>query len=127
MLHEYAKVVRDIGRREDALKLMYQAASGSSKLESMVSLIVEARVHLVLCKYVRNKKEWTVPESIINTVNDLNKIIGNDKEQSSLKEALRICRSEWSKLLCKENDLKNLSYKNRKVNYCKRQAIFFLL
>jgi len=128
MLHEYAKVVRDIGRREDALKLMYQAASGSSKLESMVSLIVdigmlckelgkyeEARVHLVLCKYVRNKKEWTVPESIINTVNDLNKIIGNDKEQSSLKEALRICRSEWSKLLCKENDLKNLSYKNRKV------------
>jgi len=128
MLHEYAKVVRDIGRREDALKLMYQAASGSSKLESMVSLIVdigmlcmelgkyeEARAHLVLCKYVRNEKEWTVPESIINTINDLNKIINSNKEPSSLKETLRICRREWSKLLCKENDLKNLSYKNRKV------------
>jgi len=128
MLHEYAKAVRDVGRREDALKLMYQAASGSSKLESMVSLFVdigmlckelgkyeEARVHLVLCKYVRNEKGWTVPESIINIVNDLNKIIGNDKEPSSLKEALRICRSEWSKLLCKESSLKNLSYKNRKV------------
>jgi tetratricopeptide (TPR) repeat protein len=128
MLHEYAKVVRDIGRREDALKLMYQAASGNYKLESMVSLIVdigmlckelgkyeEARVHLVLCKYVRNEKRWTVPESIMSTVNDLNKIIGNNKEPSSLKEALRICRSEWNKLLCKENDLKNLSYKNRKI------------
>jgi len=128
MLHEYAKAVRDIGRREDALKIMYQAASGSSKLESMVSLFVdigmlckelgkyeEARVHLVLCKYVRNEKEWTVPKSIINTVNNLNKIIGNNKEPSSLKEALRICRSEWSTLLCKDSSLKNSPYKNRKV------------
>jgi len=128
MLHEYAKVVRDIGRREDALKLMYQGASGRSKLESMVSLFVdigmlckelgkyeEARAHLVLCKYVRDEKGWTVPESIINTVNDLNKIIGNNKEPSSLKETLSICRSEWSELLGKENNLKNLSYKNRKV------------
>jgi len=128
MLHEYAKVVRDIGRREDALKLMYQAASGHSKLESMVSLFVdigilckelgnyeEARAHLVLCKYVRNEKGWTVPEPIINTVDDLNKIIGNNKEPSSLKEALSICRTEWSKLLGKENDLKDLLYKKRKV------------
>lgn len=128
MLHEYAKVVRDIGRREDALKLMCQAASGHLKLESMVSLFVdigmlckelgkyeEARAHLVLCKYVRNAKGWPVPESIINTVNDLNKIIGNNKEPSSLKEALSISRSEWSKLLSKENNLKNLSYEKRKV------------
>lgn len=128
MLHEYAKVVRDIGRREDALKLMYQAASGHLKLESMVSLFVdigilckelgkyeEARAHLVLCKYVRNEKGWTVPEHIINTVDDLNKIIGNSKESSSLKEALSTCRTEWSKLLGGENDLKNLSYKNRKI------------
>jgi len=128
MLHEYAKVVRDIGRREDALKLMYKAASGHSKLESMVSLFVdigmlckemgkyeEARAHLVLCKYVRDEKGWIVPEPIINTVNDLNKIIGNNSEPFSLKEALSICRSEWSKLLGKKNDLKNLSYRNRKV------------
>jgi tetratricopeptide (TPR) repeat protein len=128
MLHEYAKVVRDIGRREDALKLMYKAASGHLKLESMVSLFVdigmlckelgkyeEARAHLVLCKYARNEKGWPVPESIINTVNDLSKIIGNSKEPSSLKEALSICRSEWSKLLGKENNLKSLSYENRKV------------
>ncbi len=128
MFHEYAKVVRDIGRREDALKLMYQAANGHSKLESKVSLFEdigmlckelgkyeEARAHLVLCKYVRDEKGWNVPESIINTVNDLNKIIGNNKEPSSLKEALSICRREWSELLGKENDLKNLSYKNRKV------------
>jgi len=128
MLYEYAKVVRDIGRREDALKLMYQAASGHSKLESMVSLFVdigmlckelgkyeEARAHFVLCKYVRNEKGWIVAEPIINTINDLNKIIGNNKVPSSLKEALSICRNEWSILLGKENNLKNLSYNHRKV------------
>ena len=128
LLHEYAKVVKDIGRKEDALKLMYQAASGDSKLEFMVSLFEdigmlckemgkyeEARAHLVLCKYARNEKGWTVPEPTINTVNDLNKIVGNNNEPSSLKEALSICRSEWSKLSGKKNDLKNLSYRNRKV------------
>jgi tetratricopeptide (TPR) repeat protein len=128
MLYEYAKVVRDIGHREDALKLMYQAASGHSKLESMVSLFVdigmlckelgkyeEARAHFVLCKYIRDEKGWTIPESIINIVNDLNRIIGNNNEPSSIKEALSICRTEWSNLLDKENDLKNLSYKKRKV------------
>jgi len=128
ILHEYAIVVRDIGRREDALKLMCKAASGHSKLESMVSLFVDigmlckemekheqARAHFVLCKYVREEKGWTVPESTINTINYLNKIIGNNNEPSSLKEALSICRSEWSKLLGKENDLRNPSYKKRRV------------
>ena len=128
MLHEYARVVRDIGKRELALKLMYQAASNHRKLEAMVTLFVdigtlckdlgkyeEARSHLVLCKYVRNEKEWSVPESIINTVSGLNEIISNNKEPSSLKEAFAICQNEWRKLLSKENDLKGLSRKNRKV------------
>jgi len=128
MLYGYAKVVRDIGRREDALKLMYQAASGHSKLESMVSLFVdigmlckelgkyeEARAHFVLWKHIRDEKGWTISGSIINIVNDLNRIIGNNNEPSSITEALSICRSEWSKLLGKENDLKNLSYNHRKV------------
>jgi len=128
MLHEYAKVVRDIGRKEYALKLIYQAASGHSRLESMISLFEdigmlckemekyeEARAHLVLCKYIRYEKGWNVPESITKTVDDLNNIITNNNEPSSLKEALSICRNEWSKLLGKEKDLKNLSYKNRKV------------
>lgn len=69
LLHEYGKVVRDLGRGEDALKLMYQAASSHSKLTSMVTLFVdiamlckgmgkyeEARAHLVLCKYVREEQ-----------------------------------------------------------------------
>lgn len=39
ILHEYARVVRDLGRKEDALNLMCQAASNQSRLGPMVSLI----------------------------------------------------------------------------------------
>ncbi|MBU0477673.1 hypothetical protein KKC91_03800 [bacterium] len=128
LLHEDAKVVRDIGRKEDALKIMYQAARSHSKLQSMVSLFLdigmlcnemkkyeEARAHLVLCKYIREEKGWSIPESIINTVNDLNGMIGNNKEPSSLKEALNICQSEWKQLLGEEIDSGNSSSKKRKV------------
>jgi len=128
MLHEYAKVVRDIGRREDSLKLMYQAANVNSKLESMVSLFEnigmlckemekyeEARTHLVLCKYVRNEKGWTVPGDIINIIDDLNKAIGNNKEPSSLKKALSICRTEWINLLGEKNIQKDLTRTKRKI------------
>ena len=128
LLHEYGKVVRDSGRKEDALELMYQAAGSHSKLEAKVSLFLdigmlckemekneEARSHLVLCKYVREKNDWSVSEPVLNGINDLNEIIHNRNEPTNLKEALNFCRSEWRKLLGKENDSKNLSYKNRKV------------
>lgn len=128
MLHEYAKVVRDTGRSEYALKLMYQAASSNPKLESMVTLFVdigmlckkmeqynEARAHLVLCKYIRSEKGWSVPESIMDTINDLDKIIGNNDKPSSLKEALSLCRTKWNKLLGKDNNSKGLLHKKRQV------------
>jgi tetratricopeptide (TPR) repeat protein len=127
LLHEYAKVVRDIGRREDALKLMYRAASSNQKLESMVSLFADigmlcktldmygdARDHLILCKCIRNEKGWSVPESITDTVSELDKIISNKNRPSSLKEALSLCRTTWNHLLDKDNS-KELSIKRQKI------------
>jgi tetratricopeptide (TPR) repeat protein len=127
LLHEYAKVVRDIGRKEDALKLMYRAASSNQKLESMVALFVDigmlcktlelyddAKAHLILCKYIRNEKGWSVPESITDTINELDKIIGNKDKPSSLKEALSLCRTTWNHLLDKDN-FKELSIKRQKI------------
>jgi len=112
MLHEYGSVVRDTGRKEDALKLMYQAASKHKRLEAMVSLFAdigmlcesmakneEARAHLVLCRYVREENDWSVPEKVLNGINELTKIIGNSNEPKSLKEALSICRDYWQNLL----------------------------
>lgn len=127
LLHEYARVVRDIGRREDALKLMYRAANSNQKLESMVSLFADigmlcktldlygkARDHLILCKCIRNEKGWSVPESITDTVSALDKIIGNKNKPSSLKEALSLCRTTWDHLLDKDK-FENLSIKRQKI------------
>lgn len=112
MLLEYGRVVRDAGRKEDALKLMYQAASKHKRLEAMVSLFAdigklcksmaknkEARAHLVLCRYVREENDWSVPEHVLNVISELNKIIGNNNEPKSLKEALSICRDYWKNFL----------------------------
>jgi len=112
MLHDYGRVVRDAGRKEDALKLMYQAAISNKKLEAMVSLLAdigmlckkmgkneEARAHLILCRYVRDKNDWSVPESVLNGISELNKIIGNNNAPESLEKALSICKSYWLDLL----------------------------
>ena len=128
ILHEYAKVVRDIGRKEESLKLMYQAANSNSKLGPMVSLFQdignlcwemrkneEARAHLLLCKYIRNEKGWTVSEDIIKNIDNLNEAIGNNKEPSSLKAALNICRSEWVDFLGEKGMQNKLTGKKRKI------------
>ena len=128
LLHEYSKVVMDIGRKEDALKLMYQAASSNSKLEVMVSLFEdigtlckemgkneEAIAHLVLCKNVRYEKNWSIRESVLDSIDELNEIIGNTNEQNSIKEALNICRSYWKDLLGEEGVSRGRSQDKRKT------------
>jgi len=73
----------------------------------------EARAHLVLSKYVRQDKGWNIKEAIITTVDDLNKILDDNKEPATLKEALKICQSEWSAILGKSEDIKAKTHKNR--------------
>lgn len=128
MIHEKAKVVRDLGRKEDALELMYRAASGNRKLATMVSLFAdigrlcksmgrneEARAHLVLCRYVREENNWSVPGIILIDINELNKIIGNNNEPNSLKEALNICKSYWRSSVDEKSELKGRIQDKRKI------------
>lgn len=108
ILYEYAKVIRDSGRKEEGLKLMYQAAQGSNKIEALVTLLldigmsckdlnrhVEARNHLILSKTIREKNDWKVPQLIEETVIELNKLIGNEQEQKSINEILKQCKGYW--------------------------------
>jgi tetratricopeptide (TPR) repeat protein len=128
ILCEYARVIRDAGRKEVALRIMYEAAIGHSKLESMVSLFADigmickdlgknevARNHLSLCKHVRNEKHWLIPPSVSDAIDDLNKVIGNSKEPVSLKEALYACRVEWIKVLGLRKDLQTSTPSARKA------------
>jgi hypothetical protein len=59
----------------------------------------KARVNVVLSKYVRQDKGWNIKEAIITTIDDLNKIIADNKEPATLKEALNICQTEWRAIL----------------------------
>lgn len=112
LLHEYAKVIRDKGLNEEALKLMYRAISNQPKLEATVTLLLdignlcksigkneEARAHYSLCKYVREERHWSIPDTINKAIEHFNKVVENSNEPSSLKEALSSCRNEWKKVL----------------------------
>lgn len=128
MVHEHARVVRDLGRPEDALELMYRAASSHRKLETMVSLFAdigklcksmgrneEARAHLALCRYVREENNWSVSGIILIDINELNKIIGNNNEPTSLKEALSICRGYWRSLVGEKSELRGKIEDKRQI------------
>lgn len=128
MIHEKAKVVRDLGRTEGALELMYRAASSNRKLGTMVSLFAdigklcksmgrneEARAHLALCRYVREENNWSVPEIILIDIDELNKIIGNNNEPTSLKEALSFCSGYWRSVVGKKSDLRGKIEDKRQI------------
>lgn len=128
LFHEYAKVIRDRGQREDALKLMYRAACSNSKLQTMVALFEdigilckemgkneEAIAHLILCKKIRCENNWTVPDSVLNSIIELNKSLDNYIEPNFVKEILEICRSYWKKSSGEGSTSKDWSQSKRKV------------
>ncbi len=117
LMHEYAKVVRDSGRKKEALSLMYKAAINSPKLEQSVSLFedigwlckelekfAEARSHLILSKYVRNNHGWSISEKLNNLIKELNKILGDNNEPDGISEALKFCKSIWQNELGNKDD-----------------------
>lgn len=126
LVHEYARVIKDRGRREDALKLMYKAANSNSKLQLMVSLFEdigvvcnemgkneEAMAHLILCKKIRYENNWSIPDSVLNCIIELDKKIENYTEPDSLKETMEICRSYWTKSLGEGGVSRNWSQDKR--------------
>ena len=126
LLHEYAKVIRDFGRKEEALQIMYLAARINVKFETMVSLLIDigllckdlkkyeiARAHFILCKLIRNKKSWSIPESLENNIMELNNIINNEEMSVSFENALEICQKEWDKFVEKINTCHKKLVKNR--------------
>lgn len=108
LLHEYAKVLNDKGEKEEAYKVMCQAAVSHKKLETMVTLFKEmgllcketgrtkeARAHLLLSSLIRNEQGWSIPESISDTITELNSVLTNENAPSSVREALNMCRETW--------------------------------
>jgi tetratricopeptide (TPR) repeat protein len=112
LLHEYARIHKDKNNREDALRLMCQAANSNRKLELMVTLFQEmgiffkendemdvARSHLVLSYLIRQEQGWSIPREISDSISELNMNIGNDVTPVSVKDALFLCQKKWESIL----------------------------
>lgn len=111
LLYEYSTVINSLGRKEDALKIMYSAARSNPKLELMVSLFKdtgilckelgrfdEARDHLVLLHFIRLKNGWSFSQPLLSLIMELNELASH-KAPSSLTEAKNVCCEYWTKLL----------------------------
>lgn len=107
LLHEYAIVVRDLGRKEDALTLMCTAALNNPKLEMMVSMFVdmgelcldlgkstEAKDHFHLAKLVREENGWSMPQSLL--IGLAKTATTTESKETTLREAFKRCRAFWN-------------------------------
>lgn len=112
LLHEYAKVLNDRGEKEEAFKVMCQAAVSHKKLEAMVTLfkemgllcketgrMKEARAHFLLSSLIRAEQGWSIPESISNAITELNSVLTNEKAPSSVREAINMSQETWNDIL----------------------------
>lgn len=110
LVQEYAKVLIDEGNKQQALKLMCQAALSKGNLDLKVTLFHEmglllkemgtndaARAHLTLSALVRYEQGWSTPDIIADSLRELKTAIGDDKAPKTIKEALALCRKEWEK------------------------------
>ena len=108
ILHEHAQVLRELGKYDDALILMCKAALSNKKLESLVALFSDigflclkterkedARHHLVLCKHIREEKEWSVPQTVSSAIAILDKDLLNIPGPADLNTALAECQQFW--------------------------------
>lgn len=109
ILHEYAKVLKDSGNKDESLKLMCRAAiSNRGKLETMVSLLEdiggllkesgryeESQAHFLLSRYIRTNQNWTLKDSLQGVLLELKKLLNRNDEPPSLRDALKICKDCW--------------------------------
>jgi tetratricopeptide (TPR) repeat protein len=127
LLHEYANVLKDKGQKEEALKVMCQAATSHKKLEAMVTLfkdmgllckeiglLKEARAHIALSSLIRTGQGWAIPVSISNAISELNSLLNNQKAPSSIRDALDICQKIWSEILDMKTDRTSTHLRNPK-------------
>jgi hypothetical protein len=128
ILHEYAQVLKELGRPMEALNVMCKAAASHKKLEMLVSLISdigflchelrmeeEARNHLLLCKYVRQEQGWSIPQSIDATISVLDGEMAGTAGPNSLKASLAKCRDFWLYTIEESIDPRARSLKDEKV------------
>lgn len=112
MLHEYAKVLKELNEDKESLVMMCSAALKNSKLQNMISLFEdigimcekmylyeEAKSHYVLCRHIRSENDWQIPSQLLEDITSISNIVQNENEQKTLKEAYFDCKRFWKSYL----------------------------
>jgi tetratricopeptide (TPR) repeat protein len=128
ILYEYAQALRRLGKSENALTTMCEAAQANKKLSSLISVFAEigilcremgrkedARIHLVLCKCLREENGWSIPQNISLALAEIEKELGNGAGSIDTKAALLQCQQFWTRTVGAKHDLHEPSLKTRGV------------
>lgn len=130
MLHEYAKIMMELGKNDDAIKLMYRAGIAAGKLKNKVSLIhdianilvienklKEALYHFVLTRNIREEEGWSISPELITNIEKLSSIHSDIEIPRESKKLFNYCKKIWTESLgvkdhtYKKNKRKNLKGK----------------
>jgi tetratricopeptide (TPR) repeat protein len=128
ILREYGQVLKELGRSQDALTAMSKAALSNRKLETLVSLFSDigflcrqtdlkqnARHHLLLSKYIREKQGWKVSPAISAGITELNQELSNLPDPEDFDRVLAECQRFWRRTIGAQYDSREPSLNSRGV------------
>jgi tetratricopeptide (TPR) repeat protein len=128
ILREHGHVLKELGRSQEALTAMSKAALSNRKLEAMVSLFSDigflcrqndlkqdARNHLLLSKYIREKHGWAVSQAISVGITELNHELAALPGSEDFERVLAECQRFWRRMVGAQYDSREPSLKSRGV------------
>ena len=128
ILKEHAHVLRELGKFQEALAVMCNAALSNRKIELLVSLFSdlgflcrktelkkEARNHLALCKHIRENQGWPIPQTVSSAIAELDIELSGVAGPLNLNDALVECQNFWRRTVGAQHDSREPSLKTRGV------------
>jgi len=105
---DYADLLLKMKDKDKALKMFYHAAIANKQIKTMVNIYYsigklctelgkdkEALNHFVLCKLIREREGWTVPEYIESSIKLLSNSFPDIPNINSINQIVSNCREFW--------------------------------
>ncbi len=105
---DYADLLLKMNVKDDALEMFFQAAILNKSMKIMVNIYhrignlcielgkdKEALCHFILCKLIREKESWTVPEDIGAFIKQLSGSFPDISNINSINQIFSYCQEFW--------------------------------
>ncbi|MGC9781273.1 MAG: hypothetical protein HZR80_18675 [Candidatus Heimdallarchaeota archaeon] len=142
ILHEKAIILKNLAKKEEALKVLYTVASNYKQLDKLVTLFndignlclelkkdEEALAHFILEKLVREKNNWSIESSLESQIDSLIPSFPNYQKLVNVKDALVVCKNFWKQsgiqptITDSKHDIHRLSRKDDRTTRIGLQGI----